>query len=96
VQFGAGGTLIRGHDAIRRHMSAFFANPDLRLEWAPTAARLDRRLGYTYGRYRITRRGGSDADAPVILETGTYLSVWRRGPDGWKVEADIGTPDPEG
>ncbi len=96
VQFGAGGAVIRGRDAIRRHMAAFFADPELRLDWAPTDARLDRRLGYTYGRYRITRRGGADGETPAVVETGTYLSVWRNGPDGWKVEADIGSPDPEG
>lgn len=93
VQFAAGGAVIRGHDAIRRHMTAFFADPDMHMDWAPTEARLGDGLGYTYGRYRITRR--SSADTAAVVAAGTYLSVWRKGPHGWKVEADIGTPDPE-
>ncbi|HKJ92903.1 MAG TPA: nuclear transport factor 2 family protein [Longimicrobiales bacterium] len=95
LQFGAGGAVIRGHDAIRRNMTPFFADPDIRLEWAPSDARLGDGLGYTYGRYRVTRRSPG-ADSAAVLETGTYLSVWRKSADGWKVEADIGSPDPEG
>jgi ketosteroid isomerase-like protein len=96
VQFGTAGAVIRGHDAIRRHMAPFFANASMRLEWVPTEARTGGGLGYTFGRYRITRRDAADTATVSVVETGTYLSIWRKGPDGWKVEADIGTPDPEG
>lgn len=95
VQFGAGGAVIQGHDAIRRRMTPFFADPNLHLEWAPTEARAGGGLGYTFGRYRVTRRAAGDTASVTVLETGTYLSVWRKGPHGWKVEADIGTPDPD-
>lgn len=95
VQFGPGGAVIRGHDAIRRRMTPFFADPNLHLEWTPTEARTEDGLGYTYGRYRVTRGGAADVAAATVVETGTYLSVWRKGPQGWKVEADIGTPDPD-
>jgi ketosteroid isomerase-like protein len=49
-------------------------------------------LGYTLGRYESRRIG---PDGQQVRETGSYLTVWKRGADGsWKVALDIGSPDP--
>ena len=49
-----------------------------------------RDLGYTRGRYLSQRRldGGL-----VVSSRGTYVTIWRREGDTWKVVLDIGTPD---
>jgi len=57
-----------------------------RLTWTPLFARVARsgELGYTYGTYE-----------QLVLETGeihegTYLSVWRKGREGWRFILDTG------
>jgi len=87
-----GGPVVRGLEAIREQDGPLFADPALRLEWEPTAAGgfADGKHGFTRGRYQLVRREG-DAD-PVVLSRGTYLSIWRRDEDGWKVILDTGRP----
>lgn len=90
--FQPGGTL-RGHAAIRQLMTPEFADTTFHLSWEPVEAHAssDGTLGYTIGRYVSMRRG---ADGRVVEQTGSYLTVWRRGAHAvWKVEADIGNPD---
>ena len=36
---------------------------------------------------------GGDGGGETQLATGTYVSIWRRGPDGWRCPLDVGIPD---
>jgi ketosteroid isomerase-like protein len=69
--------------------------PSAVLTWEPAFVDVAEsgELGYTWGRYRLNlpnvRKGG-----PPIIEMGTYVTVWKRQPDGeWKVALDGGNPD---
>jgi len=85
--------VIAGHDSIRAVMTPAFADSTYTLRWEPTHAEIAASgdLGYTLGRYESQRVGAGGA---VVSQTGSYLTVWRRGGDGeWKVAVDIGNPD---
>jgi ketosteroid isomerase-like protein len=76
--------IAAGPDAIRAFMTRVFADPDRQLRWEPLTADVSGALGYTVGRYQLLKAG-------VVIDSGLYLTVWRRQPDGrWKVAADIG------
>ena len=88
----SGALVTRGPADIRGVMIPFFADTTRRLQWEPTSAEVSAGgdLGYTIGEYRVTVSPGDS-----VVETGRYLTVWRRQADGsWKVEADIGSPAP--
>ena len=59
----------------------------LRLEWAPQAGAVARsgELGFTTGPYRLMK---DDAHPPV--DQGSFFSVWRKTPEGWRVAMDAG------
>jgi ketosteroid isomerase-like protein len=85
-----GSGTIEGTSAIRAHMAPYFSDTSATLTWAPRSAEASGALGYTIGRYEAKRRTGTG----VTRETGTYVTIWRRGPDGdWLVALDIGNPD---
>lgn len=95
--FAPGGRMIGGGEshigleAIRREMLPVFADSTFSLTWDPIYAEVAASgdLGYTVGRYTASS-GSGDAAA---RQEGTYLTVWRRQPNGaWKVQADIGNP----
>ncbi|UCG85021.1 MAG: DUF4440 domain-containing protein [Gemmatimonadota bacterium] len=92
VQFPPGGS-ISGHAAIRELMTPAFADTNFSLTWEPVSAEVAQAadLGYTVGRYESRLLG---PDGLESVRTGSYVSIWRRQPDGsWKVALDIGTPD---
>lgn len=98
--FAAGGTMIQpgrlvtGRDAIGEFMAPAFADSSFSITWEPTEADVGAGgdLGYTVGRYEVR---SADAAGKVSVRVGTYLTVWRKQPDGsWKVVLDQGTPDP--
>ena len=77
-----GGGVMAGRDAIGDAM-AVLESPDYSLTWEPEFAEASGDLGYTYGTYT---RATSDTDGNKAVETGLYLTVWRRNADGaWKV-----------
>ena len=87
-----GGTVIEGHDAIREAM-ADLADPNFSLEWEPVFAEVSSSgdLGYTHGTYRRSFRDENDE---LVVQTGRYVTIWRRDDAGaWKVALDIGDPD---
>ena len=52
----------------------------------------DGTLGYNYGRYEFRKPA---ADGKVNVNTGWFLTIWKRQPDGsWKYVMDNGAPDP--
>jgi ketosteroid isomerase-like protein len=83
----------KGSDAVRSAFKSF--RPSATLSWKPSfaAAAAAGDLGYTWGRYEYRDKA---ADGRPIVETGTYVTVWRRQADGsWKVVLDGGTADPK-
>lgn len=98
--FAPGGRMIGngesyiGLEAIRRLMLPVFADSTFSLTWDPIYAEVAASgdLGYTIGRYTTSSGSGESA----TRREGTYLTVWRRQPNGaWKVQADIGNPAPD-
>lgn len=85
----AGGSVIEGHEAIAEVM-AVLDSAEYSLTWEPELAEGSGNLGYTVGSYR---REVTDADGATIVETGRYVTVWRRDDDGvWRAVVDVGSP----
>jgi ketosteroid isomerase-like protein len=85
---------VVGKDAIRAFYQPNFADPDFSLSWQPTRAEMfpSGDMGYTTGRYELHAK---DAKGNKVVRHGSYLTVWRKQPDGsWKVIADGGAADP--
>ena len=88
----AGGQSHVGPEGIRRAMLPLFADTSFSISWDPNYAEVAASgdMGYTVGRYEQRYR----VDGETVVDSGTYLTVWRRQDDGgWKVKADIGNPD---
>ena len=86
-----GASVTEGHDAIRAAMGAL-DKPDYSLAWEPLFAEGSGDLGYTHGTYRRER---VDSEGNTVVETGRYVTIFRRNTDGeWKVVLDIGNPAP--
>jgi ketosteroid isomerase-like protein len=68
------------------------AQPGAALRWQPVWSEAGGDLGYTTGRWQLHARGPDGKEAKI--ETGTYVTVWRRQDDGrWKIAFDLGTDD---
>lgn len=83
----------RGFDAVKSGFKDF--SPTASLTWKPSEAQVSLQgdLGYTWGRYEYSDR---TASGKAVVETGTYVTIWRRQADGsWKVVLDGGQPDPK-
>jgi ketosteroid isomerase-like protein len=83
----------RGFDAVRSEYKGTPATATL--TWTPSQAEVSSSgdMGYTWGRYEY-REPGSDGKPKVT--TGSYVTIWKRQPDGsWKVVLDGGTQDPK-
>lgn len=81
---------IEGPAAIEAAMQPLFQSPNIKFTWEPLAADVseDGSLGYTYGTYE---RSFTDKSGTNIFETGKYMTIWKRQPDGeWQISADIG------
>jgi ketosteroid isomerase-like protein len=83
----------KGFDAVK---SGYKNTPaTATLTWTPTEAEVSQGgdMGYTWGRYEYRDR---PASGKMTVETGTYVTIWRRQADGsWKVVLDGGEPDPK-
>jgi ketosteroid isomerase-like protein len=90
VMFRSGEPVV-GHDAIRALMAPLFADSTYSLRWKPDQAEVAASgdLGYTVGTYRSMAVGSQGV---AIRGTGSYVTIWRRQPDGsWRVVLDIGS-----
>jgi len=60
------------------------------LTWKPTMADVSASgdLGYTYGAFDLKR-------GDAIIEHGSYVRVWKKDGNGWRVVIDVMSPDPE-
>jgi ketosteroid isomerase-like protein len=82
---------FQGRDAM---IESFADWPDgATLEWTPVEgmAASSGDLGFTWGRYVLTLPG---EDGENTVKHGKYVSVWRKGDDGWKFVVDIGNSSP--
>jgi uncharacterized protein (TIGR02246 family) len=79
--------LARGREAVRAVWAQLLSVPNLALTWAPTSVEVAAAgdLAWEMGAYRLSM------DGPVgrVDEDGKYVVVWRSGPNGWEVAADI-------
>lgn len=80
-------TQHRGSDAVEAAITKTLSAIDLR--WQPTVSRMlvGDQLGVTAGTWVATPRSGGDK------VTGTYLTLWRKDPTGWKIIVDLGRDD---
>ena len=87
------GDFVQGLEAIRRTIAPTLADPSVELFWEPEVGAMIEagQLGFTRGRYKLVRIG--DDGSERTMSSGTYLTVWRRTPDGWRVALDTGIPD---
>lgn len=85
---------VQGHAEIRTQDAALFADPAVELRWEPTEGSLfaSGELGFTRGGYSVVQRASDGAE--TVTSRGRYLTIWRRGPDGWEVILDTGAANP--
>lgn len=73
-------------------LEEFFSAPDSAylLTWEPLFAEISSSgdLGYAYGIY--TYSSATDSTSPS--SQGTYVSIWKKTPAGWKYVLDSGNP----
>jgi ketosteroid isomerase-like protein len=87
-----GRDISRGREAVSKAWLPFFTDGSLFLKWNPTQVEVSSSgdLGYSIGEYE---RIGKNASGKPESATGSYVSIWRRQPNGkWKIVLDIGTP----
>jgi len=85
--YGASGPPAIGKDAAAKDLSPKMDVHDDVLSWEPTAGGAGDRLGWTDGRWKLAGKRGT--------RTGHYLTVWIKEDGQWKVQADMGTTDPQ-
>jgi ketosteroid isomerase-like protein len=76
----------------REHLASEFSKSSdtaYVLQWKPSFAEIASSgdLGYTYGFYEVRLR----SDTSMLLDEGTYVSIWKKQDDGsWKFVLDTG------
>jgi len=86
-------TPVAGKQALSEHYRKAFASPDLTLKWEPAKGEVfaGGQMGYTVGKYTAHFK---DKSGQAMEETGTYITVWKKQPDGsWKIVTDTGSED---
>jgi ketosteroid isomerase-like protein len=86
----AGSKVIRGKAAIREAMAPALASSTV--SWHPVVVQVapSGDMGFTYGPFEWRSR----ANPGPIERKGSFMTVWKRSPDGrWQVAADIGSTD---
>ena len=80
-----------GRAAARKVWAAYFAEPTFELSWKTLHAEVNGDIGFTAGTYKDSFKG---SDGKVVVETGKYLCVWKKGKDGkWKAIHDMWNSD---
>ena len=83
---------ISGHNALRRYWTRKPGQKMTRHVLIPTRIEVDGQHAYDHGTYEIAGEREGKAWGPV---RGKYLVVWRREPDGWKMQLDMWNSGPE-
>jgi ketosteroid isomerase-like protein len=83
--------IVRGHAAIKELMGEFLASKTDRLIWWPVSSEVSASgdMAYTFGASGVV---SADSTGHLVIQgRGTYLTVWRKQPEGrWLVTADMG------
>lgn len=82
-----------GRQAIGQAFAAFFAFPDIKIDWQPTKIAVARsgELGYSSGIYEMTFK---DPAGKTMTDRGKYVTIWQKQNDSsWKVVSDIFNSD---
>jgi ketosteroid isomerase-like protein len=85
---------VRGRDAIGRAWAPYFKPDGPTLTWKPTKADVlaGGDVGYSIG---FSEQRAKGPDGAVRVSHGSYLTVWRKQPDGsWKAVFDTGSAAP--
>jgi ketosteroid isomerase-like protein len=91
--FSGGARMLEGKEAIGPAWAPLLTTPGLAIRWEPTRAEVSQAgdLGYTIGRFEITR---SNEESKDVVQRGIYVTIWRKQADGsWKAVVDIGNPE---
>lgn len=83
---------ITGRDAIRRYWTLGQGRRVTRHQLTPTRIVIDGKHAYDYGTYEIAGERDGKAWGPF---RGKYLVVWRREPQGWRMQLDMWNSGPE-
>ena len=83
---------ISGHDALKRYWKHEPGQKVTRHRLIPTQVTIDGKHAYDHGTYEIAGERNGKAWGPV---RGKYLVVWRREPDGWKMQLDMWNSGPQ-
>jgi ketosteroid isomerase-like protein len=79
-----GRTVLRGKQQVADAWKRFYEGKEAPFSWEPERVEVNDAgtLGISVGPVRD----------PAGKRVGTYNSIWRRGPDGWKIIFDTGCP----
>ena len=83
---------ISGHDAVKRYWKHEPGQKVTRHRLIPTQVTVDGKHAYDHGIYEIAGERNGKAWGPVRDK---YLVVWRREPDGWKMQLDMWNSGPK-
>jgi ketosteroid isomerase-like protein len=83
---------ISGYDAIRQYWTIRPGRKVTRHLLMPSHVEVDGLHAYDHGTYEIAGERDGKAWGPF---RGKYLVVWRREPDGWKMQLDMWNSGPE-
>ncbi|HWR17642.1 MAG TPA: DUF4440 domain-containing protein [Terriglobales bacterium] len=80
-----------GRDKARESWAKTLSDPNVTVSWKTTSAGIDGNTGWTAGTTQASIKG---ADGKTTVQTGKYLCVWKKGPDGkWKAVHDMWNND---
>jgi ketosteroid isomerase-like protein len=82
---------LSGHDALRRYWTLGPREKVTRHLLIPTEVIVDGKHAYDHGTFEIAGERDGTAWGP---DRGKYLVVWRREPDGWKMQLDMWNSGP--
>ena len=94
VTLSNGKAAVVGHAAIAA--SATWNPEQYQLLWTPEGARMSPSgdMGFTWGHYEGISK---DRDGTPIRNSGRYMTIWKKQPDGsWKVALDASNDAPPG
>lgn len=83
---------ITGQDAIKRYWTLGEGRRVTRHQLTPTRIVIDGKYAYDYGTFEIAGERDGKAWGPF---PGKYLVVWRREPQGWRMQLDMWNSGPE-
>ena len=86
--------IVQGKEAIRKMVTASFANPKFHISWTPERAVVASAgdIGYTVGTTEMTVANAKGGTAKI---SSRYIATWRKDADGrWRCVEDFASPSP--